>query len=74
MLCSTVLYVCLFFFQEEDGIRFLVRSGGLGEVYKRQEWNLLMAAATAMTVPVVMLFFFAQRYFVEGLVLSGLKG
>lgn len=40
----------------------------------RTEWNLLMAAATAMTVPVVMLFFFAQRYFVEGLVLSGLKG
>jgi ABC-type glycerol-3-phosphate transport system permease component len=33
-----------------------------------------MAAATAMTVPVVALFFFAQRYFVEGLVLSGIKG
>jgi ABC-type glycerol-3-phosphate transport system permease component len=40
----------------------------------RTEWHLLMAAATAMTVPVVALFFFAQRYFVEGLVLSGIKG
>lgn len=38
------------------------------------QWHLLMAAATAMTVPVVALFFFAQRYFVEGLVLSGIKG
>ena len=26
-----------FFFQEEDGIRDLVRSRGLGDVYKRQE-------------------------------------
>ena len=27
---------CFFFFQAEDGIRDLVRSGGLGDVYKRQ--------------------------------------
>ncbi len=40
----------------------------------RTEWNLLMAASTAMILPVILLFFFAQRYFVDGLVLSGLKG
>ena len=28
--------VCFFFFQEEDGIRVLVRSRGFGDVYKRQ--------------------------------------
>ena len=28
--------VLLFFFQAEDGIRDLVRSRGLGDVYKRQ--------------------------------------
>ena len=27
---------CSFFFQAEDGIRDLVRSRGLGDVYKRQ--------------------------------------
>ena len=27
---------CFFFFQAEDGIRYLVRSRGLGDVYKRQ--------------------------------------
>ena len=27
-----------FFFQAEDGIRDLVRSRGLGDVYKRQAW------------------------------------
>ena len=30
-------FVFYFFFQAEDGIRYLVRSRGLGDVYKRQE-------------------------------------
>ena len=36
MLCV----VSVFFFQAEDGIRDLVRSRGLGDVYKRQKQNL----------------------------------
>ena len=31
-----VYVVCFFLFQAEDGIRDLVRSRGLGDVYKRQ--------------------------------------
>ena len=31
-----MVLLCLFFFQAEDGIRDLVRSRGLGDVYKRQ--------------------------------------
>ena len=31
------IILTLFFFQAEDGIRDLVRSRGLGDVYKRQE-------------------------------------
>ena len=30
---------CVCFFQAEDGIRDLVRSRGLGDVYKRQGYN-----------------------------------
>ena len=42
MDCLFIRLVChgslvLFFFQAEDGIRDLVRSRGLGDVYKRQE-------------------------------------
>jgi multiple sugar transport system permease protein len=37
-------------------------------------WDLLMAAATAMTLPVIILFFLAQRYFIQGIVMTGLKG
>ena len=31
-----MLFLVVFFFQAEDGIRDLVRSRGLGDVYKRQ--------------------------------------
>ena len=33
---------CFFFFQAEDGIRYLVRSRGLGDVYKRQELSVFL--------------------------------
>ena len=33
-----------------------------------------MAAATVFTFPVLMLFFFAQRQFIEGVTLTGIKG
>ena len=36
--------ITFFFFQAEDGIRDLVRSRGLGDVYKRQELNYLIFA------------------------------
>ncbi|MEZ4735176.1 MAG: carbohydrate ABC transporter permease [Caldilineaceae bacterium] len=35
--------------------------------------HLLMAAAAVMTIPVLLLFSVAQRYFVSGVVMSGLK-
>ena len=40
-------YACIvFFFQAEDGIRDLVRSRGLGDVYKRQPLENGSRAAT----------------------------
>mgnify|MGYP003381555893 CR=1 FL=1 len=38
--CCIGIVSCNFFFQAEDGIRDLVRSRGLGDVYKRQPHNL----------------------------------
>jgi multiple sugar transport system permease protein len=40
----------------------------------RTRWELLMAASTAMVLPVILLFFLAQRYFIQGAAISGLKG
>ncbi|HMN27888.1 MAG TPA: carbohydrate ABC transporter permease [Caldilineaceae bacterium] len=38
------------------------------------QWNHLMAASLTVTFPLILLFFIAQRYFIEGVTLSGLKG
>jgi multiple sugar transport system permease protein len=38
------------------------------------EFHLLMAAATVVMLPTVLLFFFAQRFFIEGITLTGMKG
>lgn len=37
-------------------------------------WHLLMAASVLATLPLVALFFIAQRRFIEGIALTGLKG
>lgn len=34
---------------------------------------MLMAASTVMTIPIVFLFFFAQKTFIQGITLTGLK-
>ena len=46
-LCT---FVIDFFFQAEDGIRDLVRSRGLGDVYKRQSCNAAPAVSGNMVV------------------------
>ncbi len=37
-------------------------------------YNLLMAASTLIVLPVVVIFLFAQRYFIEGITVGGVKG
>jgi multiple sugar transport system permease protein len=37
-------------------------------------YNLLMAAATLVVLPIVLVFIFAQRFFVEGITVGGVKG
>jgi multiple sugar transport system permease protein len=36
--------------------------------------HLLLAGSMIMTLPIVLIFFFGQRYFVRGVVMSGIKG
>ncbi len=40
----------------------------------RSEWNLLMALSSVITLPMIVVYFMAQRYFIEGITFSGLKG
>ncbi|MET8053960.1 carbohydrate ABC transporter permease [Streptosporangium sp. NPDC005286] len=38
------------------------------------QWNLTMAATLLVMAPVIIVFFFAQRVFIEGVTLTGVKG
>ncbi|MCL4830948.1 MAG: carbohydrate ABC transporter permease [Caldilineaceae bacterium] len=37
-------------------------------------WSHLMAATIVMVLPIIIVFFFAQRIFIQGIVISGVKG
>jgi multiple sugar transport system permease protein len=43
-------------------------------MWQRTRWDLLMAASTMMIIPMIVIFFLAQRYFIQGMAVSGLKG
>ena len=50
------------------GLRYFIDlEGGIN-------WNLLMAAAVIVTIPVLIVFILAQKQFIEGIALSGIKG
>jgi multiple sugar transport system permease protein/sn-glycerol 3-phosphate transport system permease protein len=40
----------------------------------RATWQLLFAASTIMVLPVILVFIFAQRYFVQGIAMTGFGG
>ncbi len=48
---------------------------GLGQLAGQQqpEWAVLMAASVLMMLPVIVLFFLFQKYFIQGFTMSGIK-
>ena len=57
-----MLFFVLFFFQAEDGIRDLVRSRGLGDVYKRQLLKGRGLSSQALILEQLFSFLKAQGY------------
>jgi ABC-type glycerol-3-phosphate transport system permease component len=53
------------------GLRYFQNVAGLGG---EPMHHLLMAASVTFTLPCIVIFFLAQRHFVRGIVLSGVKG
>ena len=48
--------------------------GLLSLIFDYLAYPYLMAVSTIVTVPIVAIFFFTQRTFIEGISLTGLKG
>lgn len=42
--------------------------------FVQPNWPLLMAAAVVVMLPIIIVYLFTQRYFVEGIAVSGVKG
>lgn len=42
--------------------------------FRQTNWPLMMAAAVVVMLPVLIVYAFAQRYFIQGIALSGVKG
>lgn len=55
------------------GIRYFQAVQSSADAAEHKE-HLLMAASVMMTAPIILLFFAAQRYFVRGIVMTGIKG
>lgn len=51
------------------GLRYFVSQQGGGS-----EWHYLMAASLIVMLPVLLVFFFAQKQFIEGIASTGIKG
>jgi multiple sugar transport system permease protein len=63
----------LIFLSTPEKLPLTVGLAGLRSQYSTF-WNLLMAGALISVIPLLILFIFAQRYFVRGVTSSGLKG
>ena len=48
------------------GITLNVQAGG--------NLGMMMSSSFLMTLPVIIIFFFAQKYFIQGVTLTGMKG
>jgi multiple sugar transport system permease protein len=58
-----------------DDSKFTLALGLMTYASKHQtEWSILMAISMIMLLPTLIVFFFCQRYFVEGITLTGTKG
>ncbi len=53
------------------GLQFFQATLSAGEA---PQWHLMMAMSSLMVIPVLVLFFLAQRQFIEGIQLGGVKG
>ncbi|HOM72826.1 MAG TPA: carbohydrate ABC transporter permease, partial [Armatimonadota bacterium] len=42
--------------------------------YGDGNWAVLMAGSVIAALPMIVIFLFAQRYFIEGITLTGIKG
>ena len=66
-------YTPLIYLQSQKNWTLALGLQSFNAVYTNQG-NLLMAASALMVIPPILMFFFAQKLFIQGVVISGIKG
>ena len=66
-------FLPLIYLQDANKWTMAIGLQGFKDLYATS-WNLMMAASTAMILPLLLLFFLAQRYFINGIQMSGIAG
>jgi len=64
----------LIYLSNQDQYTLTVGLASFRDIYGNTQWNLLMADSLLATIPVVAIFFLFQRVFIQGVVVSGIKG
>lgn len=62
----------LLYLNDEDNYTLALGLASFQSAYTAQ-WGYLMAASAAVIAPIIVLFFVLQRYFIEGVTLTGIK-
>ncbi len=62
----------LLYLNDEENYTLSLGLASFQSIYITQ-WGYLMAASAAVIAPIIALFFFLQRYFIEGVTLTGIK-
>jgi multiple sugar transport system permease protein len=63
----------LIYLSDQENLTLAIGLNSMRGLYATS-WNLLMAASAMVTIPVIVLFFTCQRFFMKGIVTTGLGG
>jgi len=64
----------LIYLNGQDNWTLALGLRAMNDVQQTGQWELLFAASTAVLIPVLLVFIFAQRYFVQGIATTGFGG
>jgi len=64
----------LIYLNGQDNWTLALGLRAMNDVQQTGQWELLFAASTAVLLPVLLIFIFAQRYFVQGIATTGFGG
>lgn len=64
----------LIYLNGQDNWTLALGLRAMNDVQQTGQWELLFAASTAVLLPVLVIFVFAQRYFVQGIATTGFGG